>query len=89
MTRNTNENHKSEYIARWDARREFISGFTGSAGSAIVTESDAALWTDGRYFLQAEKQLGAGWLLMKAGTAGTPSKEDWLAKVASKVRTLH
>lgn len=73
--------HQSEYIAGWDARRAFISGFTGSAGCAIITRDEAALWTDGRYFLQAEKQLDSNWKLMKAGLPGTPSKEEYLAKV--------
>ena len=73
--------HQSEYIALWDARREYVSGFTGSAGFAIVTEKEAALWTDGRYFLQAEKQLDSNWRLMKNGLPGTPTKEEWLAKM--------
>lgn len=66
---------------RADARREFISGFSGSAGTAVVTAADAKLWTDGRYFLQATKQLdaSAGWALMKAGLPETPSIEAWLA----------
>jgi Xaa-Pro aminopeptidase len=75
--------HQSEYIARWDARREFISNFTGSAGFAIVTATEAALWTDGRYFLQAEKQLDSNWKLMKAGLAGTMTKEEFLGKTLS------
>lgn len=64
-----------------DARREFISGFSGSAGTAVVTAADAKLWTDGRYFLQATKQLdaSAGWALMKGGLPETPSIESWLA----------
>lgn len=73
--------HQSEYIASWDGRREFLSGFTGSAGFALVTAQEAALWTDGRYYLQAEKQLDSNWTLMKAGLPGTPSKEDYLLKV--------
>ena len=73
--------HQSEYIASWDGRREFISGFTGSAGFAVITQTAAALWTDGRYYLQAEKQLDSNWTLMKAGMPGVPSKEEYLAKV--------
>lgn len=74
--------HQSEYIAEWDARRMWISGFSGSAGFAIVTNTKAALWTDGRYFLQAEKQLDlSNWILMKAGISGTPNKETWLNDV--------
>ncbi|CAB4044133.1 xaa-Pro aminopeptidase 1 isoform X2 [Paramuricea clavata] len=70
--------HQSEYIASSDCRREFISGFSGSAGTAIVTKTKAALWTDGRYFLQAQQQLDNNWTLMKEGLSGTPSQEDWL-----------
>ncbi|KAJ3225791.1 hypothetical protein HK099_006189 [Clydaea vesicula] len=74
----------SEYVSNTDRRRAFISGFTGSAGFAIVTLTDAALWTDGRYFLQATQQLDKNWTLMKTGLAGVPSREDWLSKVLSK-----
>ncbi|KAJ3150312.1 hypothetical protein HK101_001967 [Irineochytrium annulatum] len=73
--------HQSEYIAGCDARRAFISGFTGSAGLAVVTLDSAALWTDGRYFLQASKQLDTNWTLMKTGLPDVPSKEDWLVQV--------
>lgn len=48
-------------------RRHFITKFTGSAGEAVVTEKEAALWTDGRYHIQAEKQLDSNWTLMKIG----------------------
>ncbi|KAG0430539.1 hypothetical protein HPB47_022592 [Ixodes persulcatus] len=75
--------HQSEYIAPCDKRRAFLTGFTGSAGTAIVTEDQAALWTDGRYFLQAEQQLDSNWILMKDGIPGTPSQGDWLCKVLS------
>ncbi|KAH0623760.1 hypothetical protein JD844_006867, partial [Phrynosoma platyrhinos] len=57
--------HQSEYIAPCDCRREFICGFDGSAGTAIITEQDAAMWTDGRYFLQAAQQMDSNWTLMK------------------------
>lgn len=57
--------HQSEYIAQRDRRRQFISGFTGSAGTAVITNSEALLWTDGRYYQQAEKQLDSSWTLMK------------------------
>ncbi|KAL9982844.1 hypothetical protein ACROYT_G004953 [Oculina patagonica] len=71
--------HQNEYLASCDLRREFISGFSGSAGTAIVTETKAALWTDGRYHLQAENQLDpSNWTLMKDGLPDTPSQEDWL-----------
>ncbi|XP_078494960.1 xaa-Pro aminopeptidase 1 [Ciona intestinalis] len=73
--------HQSEYLVECDLRRSFISGFTGSAGTAVVTQSEAALWTDGRYFLQAEQQLDSNWTLMKMGIPETPSIEDWLCTV--------
>lgn len=58
--------HQSEYIAPRDRRRHFITGFTGSAGTAVITETEALLWTDGRYFQQAEKQLdNSTWTLMR------------------------
>lgn len=73
--------HQSEYIAdHWQVRR-FLSGFTGSAGSLVVTETDAFIWTDSRYFIQASEQLeGSGIGLMKEGLPGTPSIEEWLAE---------
>lgn len=70
--------HQSEFIADCFMRRAYISGFTGSAGTAVVTKDCAALWTDGRYFLQAETQLGAHWQLMRAGMPGVPSSAEWL-----------
>jgi Xaa-Pro aminopeptidase len=77
----TEDAHQSEYIADCDKRREYISGFTGSAGSAVVTLDHAALWTDGRYYLQAEKELGEGWTLMKGGLPTTPTQAGWLKTV--------
>ncbi|XP_067656782.1 xaa-Pro aminopeptidase 1-like [Haliotis asinina] len=76
----TGDAHQSEYVADCDTRRAYISGFTGSAGTAIVTESKAALWTDGRYFLQAERQLDNNWTLMKTGLKDTPTQAEWLVK---------
>uniref|UniRef100_A0A8C3UG58 Xaa-Pro aminopeptidase 1 n=1 Tax=Catharus ustulatus TaxID=91951 RepID=A0A8C3UG58_CATUS len=73
--------HQSEYIAPCDCRRAFISGFDGSAGTAIVTEQQAAMWTDGRYFLQAAHQMDSNWTLMKMGLKDTPTQEDWLVSV--------
>ncbi len=71
--------HQSEYIAKhWQVRR-FLSGFTGSAGSLVVTADKALLWTDSRYFLQAADQLsGTGIELMKDGLPATPSIETYL-----------
>lgn len=70
--------HQSEFMADCFRRRAYISGFTGSAGTAVVTKDHAALWTDGRYFLQAENQLGVHWQLMRAGMPGVPSYVEWL-----------
>ncbi|KAH9301834.1 hypothetical protein KI387_013417, partial [Taxus chinensis] len=73
----------SEFIAECFMRLAFISGFTGSAGTAAVTKDKASLWTDGRYFLQAENQLGPDWMLMRAGTVGVPTISEWLTDVLS------
>ena len=71
--------HMSEYVASHWQSREWISGFTGSAGTVVVTLEEAALWTDSRYFLQAADQLqGTGIQLMKEKLPETPSIEDWL-----------
>jgi len=51
-----------------DKKRQWITGFTGSSGTAVVTMETAAVWTDGRYFIQAERQLDCNWILMKQGT---------------------
>ena len=69
--------HSSEYIAPCDARREFISGFSGSAGCAVITLDKATLSTDGRYFNQAEKQLDSDWILLKQGLPDVPTWQDW------------
>ena len=72
--------HNSEYAAGMYSRREWLSGFTGSAGVAVVTADAALLWTDGRYFLQAATQLGQEWTLMRGGEKGTPSVREWLTE---------
>ncbi|KAK2803391.1 hypothetical protein FQN50_007050 [Emmonsiellopsis sp. PD_5] len=74
------DSHQSEYIAPCDGRRAFISGFTGSAGCAIVSMSKAALSTDGRYFNQASKQLDSNWLLLKRGFENMPTWQEWTAE---------
>ena len=82
--------HQSEYIAECDARRAFISGFTGSAGTAVITlQHGAHLWTDGRYFLQASQQLPSPeWTLKKDGLKETPSIEQFLASTLQKGQTV-
>ncbi|KAG2174136.1 hypothetical protein INT43_004156 [Umbelopsis isabellina] len=72
--------HQSEYIADCDKRRHWISGFTGSAGCAVVSEKEAALFTDGRYFLQASQQLDENWTLMKQGLPNVPTWQEYLVK---------
>ncbi|KAB0790855.1 hypothetical protein PPYR_14942 [Photinus pyralis] len=72
------DSHNSEYPAECDKRRGFISGFIGSVGSAIITDNDARMWTDGRYFLQASQEMDANWTLMKEGLPSTPTQAEWL-----------
>lgn len=72
--------HHSEYMADHWKFREWLTGFTGSNGTAVVTQTKALLWTDSRYFLQAELELaGSGIELMKENVAGEPTIEEWLA----------
>lgn len=80
--------HNGEYVpAHWEGRK-WISGFDGSAGTAVVTIDDAALWTDSRYFLAAEEQLrGTGFRLMKERIEGTPSISRWLGMKLSAVKS--
>ena len=73
--------HQGEYVPDHWKGREFISGFNGSAGTAVVTMTSAALWTDSRYFLAAEEQLrGTEYQLMKLKIAGTPSIAEWIGR---------
>jgi Xaa-Pro aminopeptidase len=69
----------SEYLPEEWQERSWLSGFTGSAGFVVITKENAGLWTDGRYFVQAPKELqGSGITLMKDGTEGTPNYIDWI-----------
>ncbi len=71
--------HFSEYVAEYYKCREYLSGFSGSAGTLVITKDAAALWTDARYFLQAEQQLmGTGIILMRDGWKETPALTEWL-----------
>lgn len=81
--------HSGEYIPeRWKSR-QWISGFNGSAGTAVVTMDQAALWTDSRYFIAAAEQLaGTEFVLMKEKIEGTPSIVEWLAGVLPKGATV-
>ena len=77
--------HGSEYVNDFFKAREFVSGLTGEAGELVVTENVAYLWTDARYFLQAERQLaGSGIELMRMAEPGVPTLEDFLAELAQK-----
>ena len=81
--------HQSEYLADFYKTREWISGFTGSAGAAVVTKDEARLWTDGRYFIQAEKELeGSEFKLMKMGIPGYPTYPEWLKDTLDNGATL-
>lgn len=72
--------HQSEYVGEHFKARKYITGFTGSAGTAVITKEEAGLWTDGRYFLQAEDQLKDTTVkLFKMGEAGVPSVEEYVA----------
>ena len=78
--------HQSEYVAPHWQGREWISGFNGSAGIAVVTLTKAALWTDSRYFLAAEQQLkGTEYQLMKQRVEGTPTIAQWLGEQLAEV----
>lgn len=77
------DQHMSEYVAPHFQRRDYISGFTGSKGDAVVTTDKAGMWTDGRYFLQASMQMDENWTLMKMGVPGTPTQAEWLIKELS------
>lgn len=71
--------HNSEYVGDYFKMRSFLSGFTGSAGTLVVSENEAGLWTDGRYFEQAERQLaGSGITLYKMAEEGVPTIEEYL-----------
>ena len=81
--------HQSEYVAECFKSRAYITGFTGSAGTALIGLEKAILWTDGRYFIQANQQLeGSGVELFKMRIPGWPTLEEWLMKNMSEGQTL-
>ena len=85
----TSDFHGSEYVGDYFKCREYISGFTGSAGTLVVTLDEAGLWTDGRYFLQAAKQLeGSGIMLRKERQPGVPAIEEYLKQTLKRGETL-
>lgn len=75
----TSDFHESEYVGEYFKARKFITGFTGSAGTAVITMTEAGLWTDGRYFVQAEKQLaGSGVTLYRMSEEGVPTVDEFI-----------
>ncbi len=85
----TSDYHQSEYVAEYFQYRKWLSGFTGSAGVLVVSQKESVLFTDGRYFIQAEKQLkGSGIKLMRMGNAKVPTLEEYLESQLNKGNTL-
>ena len=85
----TEDFHGSEYVGEHFKCRRYITGFTGSAGTALIGQDYAMLWTDGRYFLQAEKQLeGSGVTLQKMGEKGVPTIEEFISKTLTSGQVL-
>ena len=81
--------HQSEYVGEHFKARQFITGFTGSYGTAVITKDDAGLWTDGRYFFQATNEMeGSGIRLMKMFVGDTPSVTEFLADVVPEGGTV-
>ena len=81
--------HESEYVGDFFKARQYITGFTGSAGVAIITQQEAGLWTDGRYFVQAEQQLkGTGITLYRKGEEGVPSENEFIEQTLGEGEIL-
>ena len=81
----TSDYHQSEYISDYFKTRQFITGFTGSAGTAVVTMEEACLWTDGRYYIQAEKELrGSEFKLYKMGMEQVPTVREYIEEYIKK-----
>jgi len=85
----TYDSHQSEYLADYYKTRVWISGFTGSAGTVVVTEDEAILWADGRYWIQAENQIaGSEIKLFKMGVPGVPTYIEWLKDTLNRGDTV-
>lgn len=85
----TNDFHGSEYVGDYFKCRKYITGFTGSAGTAVITMDDARLWTDGRYFIQAAAELsGSGITLMKMGQPDVPTIKEYLSDIMKPGQVL-
>ena len=76
--------HESEYVTEYFKAREFMTGFDGSSGTAVITLTEAGLWTDGRYFVQAKKQLPKAVKLYKAGEEGVPAIEEYVEQTLNE-----
>ena len=86
----SDDDHASEYVNDHFKFREWITGFTGSAGTALITGNNAWLWTDGRYFLQAEDELeGTGVTLMKMGEPDVPTIKDKISELVNESAADH
>ena len=85
----TSDYHNSEYVSEYFMARKYFSGFTGSAGTLVVAEDQAALFTDGRYFIQAARELwGSDITLMKMGEPGVPAVKDYIKEILKKGQKL-
>ena len=81
--------HESEYVGEYFKARRFITGFTGSAGTAVVTRTKAGLWTDGRYFVQAAKQLeGTTVTLYRMGEEHVPTVDEYVEQTLKEGETI-
>ena len=85
----TYDYHQSEYVGEYFKCRQYLSGFTGSAGTLVVTKEEAALFTDGRYHIQAERELdGSGIILFKCGEKHIPTDEEYIQEYMKKHKTI-
>ena len=85
----TSDFHDSEYVGDHFKAREYMTGFTGSAGIAVITMTEAGLWTDGRYFVQAAKQLeGTTVTLYRMGEEGVPTVNEYIEKTLQEGEIL-
>ena len=85
----TDDFHGSEYVGEYFKARQYITGFTGSAGTAVITMTEAGLWTDGRYFVQAAAQLrGTTVQLYKMGQEGVPTIAEYLRQTLKEGETI-
>ena len=85
----TDDYHASEYVGEYFKCRQYMTGFTGSAGTAVITQDMAGMWTDARYFIQAERQMeGSGVVLYRMREPGVPTVHEFLAQTLKKGQRL-